>query len=803
MFLPFWLIQNVIIVSAVFPAVYVVCLPLWRKPAVQNGLWLVLLVKLILPAVFTWSIVAPSLIGSPPPKVTNNPANVPRAEIPPLEGPIEDHSVDKSIASPSPYRQDEGLSQASAGRIDYLSTGQSILELVWLTGTAVVLLLLGRRVHATRNLLNKTAAPSPGLQDAVDRFNHRTGLRIAVVTSANVDSPSVVFIGSARIVWPQTLDHENFSHDLEPLLAHEFAHAMRRDHWVKWLEYFSATIYWWNPVYWMICHQLHESREAACDALALQMTGTAPQQYANRLLELVTGINQSRSSKPACALSVSSHRSMERRLKMIFESNISGRLSRLSIVAILPFALALMPTWGLVEQKQAIAAEAVEQADVAAPTDDQTIEKKDDDAKKLSDSKADQPVAKAEKPKPVWAHGMLIVFGNELAMKEIGMEKETPEYNRLREIWSQFGPEFQRRDRNPTDEDREQKLTDSDLWGKVETEYIEKLKQAIEPQQYKRLREIFVRWQGIAVILADDFAMELKLTDEQRQTLRAIKAEFDGKVAKLQTEKRNLRDAKENTDDVDKKIEEQKPLRLAKYESVLTDEQRIRFEELKGTPFEWKDNPQRPLPVNRNPGLPIRITLAELSQMALRPPVLAELGIAADSDLAAEIRKLLDAEINEHKQRSTELRSDAQVAFDPYKRSEVLAQKYHPLLEKLLTTDKFMRVKQIRWQLRGMKSVDEDAEMSKALEMTEDQKKKLQELRLAHFQKSRQLLNPPGGRIVGTQITDEQTAKAYELLDEWELNARKVFDESQRETFQKLTGKPFDLVKLRSPPQRN
>lgn len=493
---------------------------------------------------------------------------------------------------------------------------------------------------------------------------------------------------------------------------------------------------------------------------------------------------------------------------MIFETNITGRLSHSSIVTMLPFAMALIPTWALLEQKPAVGAHAaatVAPVELVELKEDQQAEQKTDDAKDQSNSKEDPPAAPRQKPKPVWTHGMLFVFMNDAALMEVGIAKGSPEFSRIREISRQFGPEFQRRTRVPTDEDREQKLTGTELYGKVETEYVEKLKQAIEPKQYKRLRELFVRRQGISVILVDDLAIELKLTEEQRQTLRTIQSEFDSNVAKLRAEKQKLREANEDLKEVDKKIEGQEPLRLAKYETVLTPEQRVRFSELQGAPFEWKENSRRSLPVNRNPGMPIRIAAAdvELLQLALREPVLEELGIAADSDLIAELRKQIETRQSEFREAMTNARktADTDAPFDAYKVTEELARKNLPQIEKLLTTDRFTRLKQIQWQFKGFKNVDEDFEMLKALEITNDQKEKLQELGLAHFRKSSQLLNPPGGQIVGTPVSDEVTAKSSELLAEWESKAREVFDESQREKFQKLAGKPFDVEKLRR--QRN
>src|SRR5262245_16606253 len=49
------------------------------------------------------------------------------------------------------------------------------------------------------------------------------------------------------------------------VLAHELAHLRRRDHWTAWLELLVQGFHFWNPLFWIARRQLHRAAELACD----------------------------------------------------------------------------------------------------------------------------------------------------------------------------------------------------------------------------------------------------------------------------------------------------------------------------------------------------------------------------------------------------------------------------------------------------------------------------------------------------------------------------------------------------------
>jgi Spy/CpxP family protein refolding chaperone len=113
----------------------------------------------------------------------------------------------------------------------------------------------------------------------------------------------------------------------------------------------------------------------------------------------------------------------------------------------------------------------------------------------------------------------------------------------------------------------------------------------LKPEQVKRLKEIALQQRGGQALTDPEVASALKLTDEQKEKIKAIEA--DGRAAM-----RDLFQPGGDRQEMAKKFEEFRKSQGEKFLGVLTAEQKAEFEKLKGEPFKGEIRP----PMGRRPG---------------------------------------------------------------------------------------------------------------------------------------------------------------------------------------------------------
>ncbi|MDE6259331.1 MAG: M56 family metallopeptidase, partial [Oscillospiraceae bacterium] len=76
---------------------------------------------------------------------------------------------------------------------------------------------------------------------------------------------------------------------LDCVLAHEGAHASRRDNLWHYVMAITLIIHWWNPAVWLMSRLLRRDIELSCDRAAVKKLGAARRaEYANTLVSLAT-----------------------------------------------------------------------------------------------------------------------------------------------------------------------------------------------------------------------------------------------------------------------------------------------------------------------------------------------------------------------------------------------------------------------------------------------------------------------------------------------------------------------------------
>jgi beta-lactamase regulating signal transducer with metallopeptidase domain len=225
-----------------------------RRPALCHVLWLVVLLRFLVPSVpLTW-------LG-----FSAGPLN--------LGGVLDVHRFLGLL---------EGVSGGTApggGRTSAVSPGVlsgvgSLALGVWLAGGLGLALSMLRRRLLLRRLWRLGEAPPDFLAREVAAVARRLSIPAPEVRTVRGVASPFVFGLRPRLVWPHDAAHRPGlagATGIRTVLAHELAHVARRDCWVGGIESLAVCLWWWNPLFWLVLRQERFHKEAACDAWALRL----------------------------------------------------------------------------------------------------------------------------------------------------------------------------------------------------------------------------------------------------------------------------------------------------------------------------------------------------------------------------------------------------------------------------------------------------------------------------------------------------------------------------------------------------
>jgi beta-lactamase regulating signal transducer with metallopeptidase domain len=328
-----------------------------RRPALAHALWLIVLLKLITPPLFSphWPFSAPLVVeesvqpGLDEEAVALN--SSPAAESEPAG---EDTATTRQHLV-------EALVALRAERESFLAMGsltpstpfnwnswhalRTILGSIWLGGTVIWFGVFAWRIARFHRLLGLGQPADSDLQAQARELATRIGLyrcpQVWIVPGRV--SPLLWKLGRrGRLVLPEKL-LGSLNHDQRAaLLAHEMAHAHRLDHWVRWIELCALGLYWWNPVAWWARRELHQAEEECCDAWVVWILPGAARAYAKALLQTVTFLD-ARPCLPPAASGAGHVSLLKRRLSMIVKEPLSPRLPKPLFVAALLWGSLVLP----------------------------------------------------------------------------------------------------------------------------------------------------------------------------------------------------------------------------------------------------------------------------------------------------------------------------------------------------------------------------------------------------------------------------------------------------------------------------
>ncbi len=250
-----------------------------RWPAVRHAAWLLVLLKLVTPPLFPVPLpVLPASWGPSDDKVTGwqgDKVTGPGPFLPVMEQAAPAESYPDHLVTLSP---------------SHLVTLSQVALAVWAAGAVGWFVWQGRRIARFRRRVRRAGAAGPEVAAAARRIAAALGIPCppAVRVAAGIGSPMLWGLGGGTVVlFPRELLARLSPEARDTLLAHELAHFLRRDHWVRVLEFVATGLYWWHPAVWLARVEIEASEEECCDAWVVGGLAASPRRYAEALLATV------------------------------------------------------------------------------------------------------------------------------------------------------------------------------------------------------------------------------------------------------------------------------------------------------------------------------------------------------------------------------------------------------------------------------------------------------------------------------------------------------------------------------------
>ena len=349
-----------------------------RRPGLRHCLWVIVLLKLVTPPLFEWSI-PPNWFPSEPVQVTH-PRAIPFSEL---------SSV--PISESSPFVESKFRTA-----IEPSVRWAFVAVLIAAMGTLGVLAIAMVQVWQLRRALRHGASND-------ERLNRIAVGAAKVMAVASPPSVCVVAANVSPLLWvrwtgplivlPRRLRDELTDEQLSCVVSHEIAHFLRRDHWTNLVSLLVAAVCWWNPVVWWVRRELRIAQEACCDALVISRAVASRRKYAETLFQALEFLQAELSLLPALASGFGNKSSTERRFEMIANPLVNHRLSWWSYPIVL-CALAVLPCLPSFTQAQ-------DQAEPSQVEDEMAAEMSADDARRTTDIEL---TAKLHAEYLYWAH---------------------------------------------------------------------------------------------------------------------------------------------------------------------------------------------------------------------------------------------------------------------------------------------------------------------------------------------------------------------------------------------------------------
>ena len=195
----------------------------------------------------------------------------------------------------------------------------SVLPLLWLGGTVLLgLLLLASRLRLGRKIRGTRSRDTAHYDVLLAQCRQELGIRrrVEILLQSHVKTPALLGFLRPKILLPQSIESMSDA-QLSYVLLHELSHLKRGDSLVNALLLALQTVYWFNPLTWLLFKFLREDMELANDAAVLKGKGAAEQkEYSLSLVAVLAGGGKT-TFAPRLLCMADSEKNISRRIDMI------------------------------------------------------------------------------------------------------------------------------------------------------------------------------------------------------------------------------------------------------------------------------------------------------------------------------------------------------------------------------------------------------------------------------------------------------------------------------------------------------
>ena len=244
----------------------------WAWPQLRYALWLLVLVKLMLPPTLTSPVSVTSTVPALAQTIVKAPVQTAPApsETPPLQvSAVETGTLSSLLPWPSTTEPGSATSVPFVAGAPSLSVAAYVM-VVWLVG--VVLLGIGLIIYlrklAVDHIEQRPDDAPDWFDDLLAQATQEIKLRRAprVVFTTKVCCPAVFGFFRPTLLVPADRVATMSRSEARHVLLHELAHIKRGDLIIHALYMVLLMLYWFNPLLWLIRKHMQSLRELCCDA---------------------------------------------------------------------------------------------------------------------------------------------------------------------------------------------------------------------------------------------------------------------------------------------------------------------------------------------------------------------------------------------------------------------------------------------------------------------------------------------------------------------------------------------------------